>query len=278
MRPATPTLSRFGFLGLTEYLRVRGHASHEPHVAADHRALTDHRVTPEDGGARVDRHVVLDGGVALAALGLAALRAPGAERAQGDPLIHLDSTAEHRGFADHDAGAVVEKKTFPDFGTGVNVHAGQAVRVLGDDARNDGNALLVQHVSDAVRGDRFHDRIAEYDFFHALGGGVALERGQNVRVQDPPELGDAAQQTQHDLFTPARGPALLDHARLLFVSKGARDLIGQDLARGVQLLAQRVAKVGAGQRAVAVKAHVDHGLQVIVGLNDLALVGERGAL
>src|SRR5690606_7293622 len=48
-----------------EHLRARRHRLDEPHVASDHRSLADHGFAPEDGGARIDRHAVFDGGVAL---------------------------------------------------------------------------------------------------------------------------------------------------------------------------------------------------------------------
>jgi hypothetical protein len=64
----------------------------------------------------------------------------------------------------------------------------------------------------------------------------------------------------------------------LFVGERAADLIDQDFTGGVQVLAQRVAQVAARQRALAVEAHVDDGLEMIVGLNHRALVGQRGAL
>ena len=49
--------------------------------------------------------------------------------------FRLNSLADHRCFADHDAGAAVDDKTLSNLGAGVDVDAGQRVRDLGYDPR-----------------------------------------------------------------------------------------------------------------------------------------------
>src|SRR3954451_8605182 len=86
--------------------RVRRDAPHQPDVAANAAAVADHGVTAEDRRVGVDHDIVADRRVALDARH-AFLDAEGAER---DALVELDARAEHRGLADDDAGAVVDRE------------------------------------------------------------------------------------------------------------------------------------------------------------------------
>jgi hypothetical protein len=92
---------------------IRRHILGEPDIAADRRALTD-RDAAEDGGAGVNDHVILDDRVSGVALDQVALIV-GREmpRAERDRLINSHIVADDGGFADDDAGAVIDKKPDP---------------------------------------------------------------------------------------------------------------------------------------------------------------------
>ena len=60
--------------------------------------------------------------------------------AKCDALVEFDVPAYYGGFADDDAGGVVDEEAFAYFGAGVNVDAGPSVAVLRHNPRNKGNA------------------------------------------------------------------------------------------------------------------------------------------
>src|SRR4029079_14386564 len=98
-------------LGSYPDARTGRHREGDPGVASDDGALTDHRVAAQDGGVGVDRHVVLDGPVALVALRLVGAAAvPDRQRAQRHALIHADAVADVAGYADDDARAVIDEE------------------------------------------------------------------------------------------------------------------------------------------------------------------------
>lgn len=66
--------------------------------------------------------------------------------AEGDALIDFDVGANDGGFADYDAGAVVDEEVISDCGAGVNVNASAAVGVFCHDARDVGYAEGVDFV------------------------------------------------------------------------------------------------------------------------------------
>jgi hypothetical protein len=82
------------------------------------------------------------------------------------------------------------------------------------------------------------------------------------------------EQTQHDVFAPPLGLLVGDLAHALLVADGTIDLFDQDVLGRVQVLADRIAKVGPVEGASAVKAHVEHGHDVLERGDDRALVGK----
>ena len=102
----------------------------DPHVAADDGALPQ-RHAAQDGGAGIDDHVVFDNGMARLAFFQVALgvgrKALGAQR---HGLIDAYAPAQARGFADDDAGAVVDEAARADLRAGMDVDAGFAMGCL----------------------------------------------------------------------------------------------------------------------------------------------------
>ena len=85
----------------------------------------------------------------------------------------------------------------------MNIDARPAVRVRGDDARNQRNSLLVEDVGDPVCRDGSDGRVAEHDFFETGRRRVPIVGGRDVSVQEAADFGQAVQQAQ----TASRGTA-----------------------------------------------------------------------
>ena len=93
----------------------------------------------QDGGARVDHHVILHVGVALDALdGIALLVQREALGAQSHALIDAHALADGAGLADDHARAVVDEEALADGGAGMDVDARGRVGQFRDDARDAG--------------------------------------------------------------------------------------------------------------------------------------------
>ena len=60
--------------------------------------------------------------------------------AKCDALVEFDVSADHGGFADDDAGGVVDEESLAYFGARVDVDAGPSVAVLRHDPGDKGNA------------------------------------------------------------------------------------------------------------------------------------------
>ena len=163
----------------------------DEHVGANHAVFANHRLAAQDGCTGVNSDVVLNGGVAL--LAPQALAAPGGQSAQGYALVDFHMVANHRGFAHHDAGAVVNEKVFSDGGTGVDVDAGHAVGVFRHHPGQHGNSQGVQHMSHAVNCDGKQTGVAEDDFIGAVGSGVTIVKGFHIRLAHCPDGGKLAE-------------------------------------------------------------------------------------
>ena len=94
------------------------------------------------------------------------------------------------GLADHDAGAVVDEEARADLGAGVDVDAGAAVRELGDDAREQRHAELVELVREAVVDHGGEAGKREDHLVDAARGGVALEAGARVGIGKRAHIGE----------------------------------------------------------------------------------------
>ena len=73
--------------------------------------------------------------------------------AQGYPVVQHHTIADVGGFTNDHSHAVVDKKAPTDGGTGVDFHAGEKARELGEDARREFQSAFPQDVGDAVGPD-----------------------------------------------------------------------------------------------------------------------------
>ena len=172
-------------------------AVHDEDVAADGAAAADDGFAAEDGRAGIDRDVVLDGWVAL--FSLEQLAAGGRARAEGDAVIELHVVSDHAGFADHGAGAVIDEKVRTNFRAGVNVHPGAAVRPFGHDAGDKRDFAEVQFVREALHGDGLDERVGDDDFVLAQRGGITVERGLGVGLQERADAREILQKIEREL-------------------------------------------------------------------------------
>ena len=94
-------------------------------------------------------------------------------RAERHALVERHAIADDRGLADHDAGAVVDEELAADPRAGVDVDAGAAVRVLGEQARQQRHVELVEDVRDAMARDREHAGIGVERLDRVAAGRIA---------------------------------------------------------------------------------------------------------
>ena len=196
-------------LRLVERDRIGRNRAGQPDVAADDGAVADDRVAADDGRVGVDGHVVADGGMPLAAERLALLIALDvlgqAARDEADALVKAHAIADLRRAADDHAGAVIDEEMGADFRAGMQVDAGAAVRPLGHHARQKSDAHFVQDMGHAKDGHRLDAGIGEHDFLLAGRGGIALEGGLDVGLDQAADIGQLAQKIERDALG-VRGP------------------------------------------------------------------------
>jgi len=91
------------------------------------------RYPAEDCRSRVDDNVILYDGMAVDSFdGVALFIQRETLGSQRDPLINAHAIPNDRRFSYHDSRAVIDKKASADFGSGVNIDARNAMRVLAD--------------------------------------------------------------------------------------------------------------------------------------------------
>src|SRR5690606_9019094 len=142
-------------------------------------------VAAEYGGVGVDGDVGVDVGVAFSALDrvAAAVHLEGF-RAEGDALVGFYVMADAGGFADDDAGAVVDEEVGADLGAGVDVGAGAFVGILGEHPGQQRDLEVVEEMGDALQRDHQHAGVGEDDFLDAARGRVAAVGGLHVGLHD----------------------------------------------------------------------------------------------
>ena len=146
-------------------------------IAQQHRAGADAGVSPHGDrpqhlGAGPHHHVLAQGGMALA---------DGLTRAaQGDPLVEQAVVADHAGFADHHAHAVVDEHPLADAGAGVDFYAGGQPAELAHEPGHQGQAQAPKFVAEAMQGEGMEPRITEQDFQGAAGGRVPFLNDRQV--------------------------------------------------------------------------------------------------
>src|SRR4029077_13067017 len=134
----------------------------------------------------VDRHVVLDGGVAFSAFFyFAVLVLLKTARAERDRVIKLNARADLRRLTDYYASAVIDKKMRPNLRAWMDVDTGAAVGPLSHDTRDQWH-LFVKQVRHSMDRDRFQRRIGQNNFFVARGSRIAFVGGVDIRPKKTP--------------------------------------------------------------------------------------------
>lgn len=113
-------------------------------------------------------------------------------------LIEPDAGADHRGFADHYPGTVIDEEMWTDRRAGMDVDASGGIGDLRDNARNQAGAQLVQAVRDAVMQYGSCARIADQYLVNAARRRIALERRFDIAVDEAADLGQIAREVAHD--------------------------------------------------------------------------------
>lgn len=170
----------------------------DKHIGTNHAVPADGGAAAQDRRACVDRHVVLNGGVAL--FPPQALAASGGQSAQGHALIDLDMVADDRRLPHHNAGPVVDEEILADDGAGVDVDTGDAVGVFRHDPGQQGNAEGIQNMGQAVNGNGKQPGIAEDDLVGAECGGISVVKGFHICLGDGPDAGDGPKELQAQLL------------------------------------------------------------------------------
>ena len=157
--------------GDADHRAVRGHIAQQHRAGAD-AGVRPHGDRPQHLGAGPHHHVLAQGGVALTD-GFA-------RAAQGHPLVKQAVVADHAGFADHHAHAVVDEYPLADAGAWVDFNAGEKAPQLADQAGHQGQAQAPELVTEAVQGESMQPRVAEQDFEGAAGGRVPFLNDRQV--------------------------------------------------------------------------------------------------
>ena len=141
-------------------------------------------------GAGAHHDVVADGRVALAALE--------AGPTQRDALVERHVVADLGGLADHHAGAVVDEQRLADLGRRMDLHTRDHAAGVGQRARRQRQAGVVQRVRHPVGQQRLHAAIGDQDLSAADGArrGVAVLRGGQVGAHLARHPGQSSQ-SQH---------------------------------------------------------------------------------
>ena len=104
------------------------------------------------------------------------------------------------GGAYNNTGGVVDEEVFPDGRAGMDVHAGDAVRILSHHAGQKRNLQQKQLMRHAVDSGRQQPRISKDDLVLAVRRRVAVEGGLYVCIQVFPHFRDLAEIVQTDFL------------------------------------------------------------------------------
>ena len=155
-------------------------------VSADDCVFTYDGIAAENGGSCVNGDIVQNCRVALfARKSLAASRGKSSQR---NALINLHILADDCGFANHNAGTVVDKEVLADGCTRMDVNARFGVGVFCHESRENRNMQKVEFMGNAVDGRCHEAGIGEDDFVEAAGCGVAVISGVQIRFQEFTDL------------------------------------------------------------------------------------------
>ncbi len=169
-------------------------------------------------------------------------------------LVQPHPRADDRGLADYHAGAMVDEEARPDRRARMDVDAGARIGDLGDDARHQRRAQLEQLMRQPVVHHRHRAGVADQDLVDAARGGIALEGGGDIAVDQPADLGQGGGEQADDgvamiAIEPVAGLGLpiaqlapdlrLEQAEGLFEAKPDEDVLGRALEMAEPLWEQR---------------------------------------
>ena len=100
--------------------------------------------------------------------------------AQRDTLIQRAAVAYLGGFADDDAGAVIDKDAVSQRGAGVDLDAGEKAGELADEPCKEKAAVPVQPVRRPVPEQRMYPGVNQQDLDAGTGSGVTLAHRRNI--------------------------------------------------------------------------------------------------
>ena len=129
-------------------------------------------------------------------LSLQGLTAAGGEGAQGNALVDLHMVTDGGGFADDNAGAVVNEEVLSDGCAGVDVDTGDGMGMLRHDSGQHGNAHGVQNMGQTVDGDGVKTGIAVDDLIHTESSGVTFKESFHVGLGNGPDGRDFPEEGQ----------------------------------------------------------------------------------
>ena len=155
--------------------RVRRDGFHHHRICAD-ATIRANRDRAENFCARADDDVIFQRGVALALV-----QTDAAER---DAVIQRHVVADLRRFADDNAHAVINEKAVADFCARMNFDPGDAARKLRQPSSQQFQIVRPQPMRDAIRPQGVQSRIEQRDFEWVARGGIAVEHGLQIAVND----------------------------------------------------------------------------------------------
>jgi len=203
----------------------------QPDIAAHDGAISYDRIAADNGRVRVDRDVIADGGMPLAAEGVALLIAfdvlSEAARDQPDALIKTHAIADFGRASNHHAGAMIDEEMGADFRAGMQIDAGAAVRPFGHHPGEKGNIRFVENMGHAKDSDRLDAGISKHDLLLARRGGIALKGSLDVGLDQATDIGQFPEKFERD--------ALRVRARDGMHLQALRDLSRQPLLQAAEL-------------------------------------------
>ncbi len=234
------------------------------------------RIAAEDGGVGVDDGSFADCRVTLFAADDFSVFVLGkAQRAECDPLIDFDVAVDDAGFADDDAGSVVDEERRADLGTGVNIDSGVGMRPLRHHTRDVGDVGFVEFVGETVDGDCFQAGIAEDDFVGPFGCRVTIESSLDVGREKFADGRESFEELQRDLdgalfvivfLSLDAGFAPLFHIE---VTKGSADLHGHPFRERIDQIADMVLNVSQVEILTFLIAWIEEFFEIIDDLHHL---------
>ena len=100
--------------------------------------------------------------------------------AQSDRMVKRHVVADDRGFADDDAGAVVDDEPPPDFGAGMNFDGGDDAAQIRDKPGQQEKLPLPQPVGPTVNHQGMKTWIAKHDFEPVSGRRITFHERGNI--------------------------------------------------------------------------------------------------